>query len=117
MGRRAAAIRSLDFALSPPAAKSLSAAERADALVERAEVKMAVNMRRRVDSAMADLKEAMGLSRGVSERSSDSVGMCLLGKCYEWKGMKGEAEDAFREALDVDPDSVEARNGLARLGP
>lgn len=110
MGRRAAAIRSLDSTLSPPAAKSLSPAERADALVLRAELKLAVNRRRRVDSVMEDLVEAMGVS-------GNSEALCLLGKCYEWKGMKGEAKDAYEKVLDVEPDLVEARNGLDRLGP
>ena len=42
--------------------------------------------------------------------------LCLLGKCYEWKGMKEEAKDAFQKVLEVQPDSEEARSGLERLG-
>ncbi|XP_061370337.1 uncharacterized protein LOC133313044 [Gastrolobium bilobum] len=114
MNHRVAALRSLDTALSSPAAKSLSAAERSAALVNRAVLKVAVNMRRRVDSAVEDLVEAVGLSGG---KNSNSEALCLLGKCYEWKGMKTEANDAFQKVLDVHPDSVEARNGLNRLGP
>ncbi|XP_020218146.1 uncharacterized protein LOC109801478 [Cajanus cajan] len=109
MGHRAAAIKSLDAALSSPAAKSLSAAERAGALVRRAELKVGVNRRRRVDSGIEDLVEAVGLS------GNDSEALCLLGKCYEWKGMKSEAEDAFQKVLEIDPDSEEARTGLDRL--
>ncbi|TKY58725.1 hypothetical protein E2542_SST15794 [Spatholobus suberectus] len=111
MGHRAAAIKSLDAALSSPAAKSLSAAERAEALVKRAELKVAVNRRRRVDSAIEDLVEAAELSDG-----NDSEALCLLGKCYEWKGLKEEAKDAFQKVLEVEPDSMEARSGLDRLG-
>ena len=114
MGHPSAALRSLDSALSPPAARLLSAAERSEALVERAELKLAVNRRRRIDSAVEDLVAAVEVSEG--ERV-DSEALCLLGKCYEWKGMKEEAKEAFQKALDVEPDSIEARNGLDRLGP
>ncbi|CAJ1940265.1 unnamed protein product [Sphenostylis stenocarpa] len=116
MGHRAAAIKSLDAALSSPAAKSLSAAERADALVRRAELKVGVNRRRRrrrIESAIEDLVEAVEVN---GRKGNESEVMCLLGKCYEWKGMKEEAMDAFQKVLEVDPDSEEARNGLHRLG-
>ena len=33
----------------------------------------------------------------------DSNVLCLLGNCYEWKGMKEEAKDAFQKAPDVEP--------------
>ena len=82
--------------------------------MERAELKLAVNRRRRIDSAVEDLVAAVEVSEG--ERV-DSEALCLLGKCYEWKGMKEEAKEAFQKALDVEPDSIEARNGLDRLGP
>ncbi|XP_004509789.1 uncharacterized protein [Cicer arietinum] len=114
-GHRATAIRSLDSALSLPAAKFLNPTERADALVFRAEMKLAVNRRRRVDSAIEDLVEAIGVSGEGSESKSEA--MCLLAKCYEWKGMIEEAKNAFLKVVDVDPDSIEARNGLNRLGP
>jgi len=111
-GQRAAAIKALDAALSSAAARSLSAAERVRALVERAELKVAMNQRRRVDSAVKDLVEAVGLSGGSDLEDA----LCLLGKCYEWKGMKEEAKDAFQKVLEVQPDSEEARSGLERLG-
>ncbi|RDX91884.1 hypothetical protein CR513_26059, partial [Mucuna pruriens] len=110
MNHRAAAIKSFDAALSLPAAKSLSTAERANALVRRAEMKVAVNRRRRVDSAIEDLVDAVGISGG---QGSELEALCLLGKCYEWKGMKDEAKDAFQKVLEVEPDSVEARSGEA----
>lgn len=115
LGHPAAALRSLDSALSSPAARSLSAAERAEALVERAELKVEMNRRRRVESAVKDLVEAVGLMSGGEEVESEAL--CLLGQCYEWKGMKEEAKEAFLKVLDVEPDSLEARNGLDRLGP
>ncbi|GAB2279281.1 hypothetical protein Dimus_013926 [Dionaea muscipula] len=93
LGHKSSALRSLDAALSTPAVKSLSEWDKGDALVKRAELHLAVNRRRRVDSAISDLVEATRLRR-------DSVkGWCLLGQCYEQKGMKDEAHDAFGEAL------------------
>ncbi|KAK7250628.1 hypothetical protein RIF29_33174 [Crotalaria pallida] len=114
LGHSAAALKSLHCALSPPAARSLSTAERAEALVLRAELKVAVKRLRRIESAVKDLVEAVGLSRG--ERV-ETEALCLLGKCYEWKGMNQEAKEAFLKVLDVEPDSLEARSGLDRLGP
>lgn len=113
MGHRIAAIKSLDAALSSPAAKSLSAEERADALVRRAEMKVGVNRRRRVESAIEDLVEAVEVDE---RKGSEWEVMCLLGKCYEWKGMKEEATDAFQKVLQVHPHSEEARDSLHRLG-
>ncbi|KAK9678848.1 hypothetical protein RND81_11G236800 [Saponaria officinalis] len=110
LGRRAAALRSLDMALTTPAVKTLSEREKGDALVKRAEIQMAVNKRRRVDSAMTDLIEAVGLTRDNSKAYS------LLGQCYEIKGVKDEeAVKAFSRALELDPLCDSARQGLARL--
>lgn len=111
LGHRSSALRSLDAALSPPAVKSLSATEKADALVKRAELQLAVNRRRRLDSAVSDLVEAVTLSR------DNAKAFCLLGQCYEHKGMREEALDAFKRALDVEPGSTLAREGLGRLRP
>lgn len=93
----------------------LSPEERADALVFRAEMKLEVNRRRRVESAMEDIVEAIGLSGG--EECENLEALCLLGKCYEWKGMREEAKNMFQKVLDFEPDSVEALGGLKRLGP
>nr|XP_016442780.1 PREDICTED: uncharacterized protein LOC107768189 [Nicotiana tabacum] len=57
MGRKIAALKYLDLALSPPAVKALSDGERGDALLKRAELQVALNRKRRVDSAMLDLLE------------------------------------------------------------
>lgn len=77
-------------------------------------MKLEVNRLRRVDSAMEDLEEAMRVSGGGRDNME---ALCLLGRCYEWKGMEDEAKNAFRKVLDVEPDSVEARKGVDRLGP
>lgn len=109
LGHKSSALRSLDTALSPPSSKSLSCRERGDALVKRAELQLAVNRRRRVDSAVSDLVEAVSLS-------GDNVkAHCLLGQCYEQKGIKEEAIKAFQEALKLDSGSSFAREGLTRL--
>ncbi|KAK9284732.1 hypothetical protein L1049_023909 [Liquidambar formosana] len=110
IGHKSSALKSLDLALSPPAVKSLSDRERGDALFKRAELQMSVNRRRRVDSAVADLVEAVKLS------SDNDKAFCLLGECYEMKGMKEEARKAFEEARRVEPGSVAAREGLERMG-
>ncbi|XP_022132455.1 uncharacterized protein LOC111005306 [Momordica charantia] len=109
MGHQSSALKSLDVALSPPCLKSLSGRELGKALIKRAELKIAVNRKRRLDSAVEDLLEAVRL--GVQ----DPKGFCLLGQCYEWKQMKDEAKQAFEKALTVDPESSPAREGLERL--
>lgn len=111
MGHKNAALKSLDIALSPAIGKRLSGKERGDALFKRAELQVAVNRRRRVDSAVSDLIEAVKLS------TDNSKAFCLLGQCYEVKNMNEEAKNAFDSALKIDPDLVLARQGLGRLGP
>lgn len=109
LGRKSAALRSLDMALAPPSAKALSRREKGDALVKRAELQLGLNRRRRVDSALVDLVEAVSLTR-------DNVkAFCLLAQCYEIKGMKDEAKKAFDEALKIGPECNLAREGLDRL--
>ncbi|KAL8167362.1 hypothetical protein V2J09_008861 [Rumex salicifolius] len=109
LGHKTSALKSLDTALSPPASKSLSGRERGDALVKRAELQLAVNRRRRVDSAVSDLVEAVSLSK------DNLKAFCLLGQCYEDKGMKEDAVKAFQEALNLDSESAFARQALGRL--
>ncbi|KAK4356311.1 hypothetical protein RND71_025282 [Anisodus tanguticus] len=110
MGHKIAALRSLDSALSPPAVKALSGGEKGDALLKRAELMVGLNRKRRVDSAIMDLLEAVKLSC-----SDQAKAFCLLGQCYEIKGLKIEAHIAFEEALRIEPDLVAAREGLGRL--
>lgn len=109
MGHKSAALKCVDQALTFPAVKSLSEKERGDALFTRAELRMAVNRRRRVDSAMADLVEAVRLSE------DNGKAFCLLGQCFVIKGMRNEAKDAFERALRIEPGLVEACQGLLDL--
>lgn len=109
MGHKGPALKSLDMALSPPVVKGLSERDRGDALFKRAELQVAINRRRRVDSAVSDLVEAVRLS------CDNANAFCLLGQCYEMKGLRDEAKKAFVEALNIDPGLGEAREGLGRL--
>ncbi|KAL4365669.1 hypothetical protein AHAS_Ahas07G0129200 [Arachis hypogaea] len=98
-GLSAAAIDSLDAALSPALARSLSDGERADALVKRAELRMTMGpgQRGRADPAMADLQEALRIS------PKNAKALFLLGKYYEGKKMEKEAIEAYMEALKAEP--------------
>ncbi|KAE8694061.1 UDP-glycosyltransferase 91A1-like [Hibiscus syriacus] len=111
LGHKGPALRSLDLALASHRVKSLSEKERVEALVRRAELKLAVNKKRRVDSAVTDLEEAVK----VSESELKTKAFCFLGVCYELKGMKEESRKAFEEAIKVEPDSTVARQGLERF--
>ncbi|RID43994.1 hypothetical protein BRARA_I00823 [Brassica rapa] len=105
LGHHTAALKSFDTALTYPRLKSLSVGERADALVKRAckitkkwssaEMKVAVNRRRRNDSAIEDLEEAVRLAAGTDTARI----FRLLGECYEYKGLGEKAQWAFSEAL------------------
>lgn len=114
MGHNSPALKCLDAALSPAAARGLSERERADALVARAELRMAVNRRRRgrVESVIADLVEAVGVVVGPANGRA----FCLLGECYVIKGMRDEAREAFSRALEIDSGLQKAQLGLAVLG-
>ncbi|KAL1196416.1 hypothetical protein V5N11_023111 [Cardamine amara subsp. amara] len=94
LGHQTAALKSFDTALSYPRLKSLSVGERADALVKRAEMKLAVNRRRRTDSAIEDLEEAARLAAGTDTARLFRV----LGECFEYKGLTEKAHWAFNEA-------------------
>uniref|UniRef100_A0A2P2PL75 Uncharacterized protein MANES_13G100500 n=1 Tax=Rhizophora mucronata TaxID=61149 RepID=A0A2P2PL75_RHIMU len=95
--RKSSALRSLDLALSAPRVKLPPGTERGDALFKRAELKLEVNSRRRVDSAIEDLEEAVK----VKLSGGNDKALCLLGRCYELKGMKDRVEWAFDEASRV----------------
>ena len=90
------ALKSLDSTLSLPAARLLSSAERAKALLESAKLKLAMNQQQRIDSTVKDLVMVVELSE---EERVNSDTLCLLGKCYEWKGMKEEARKHSRRLL------------------
>ncbi|KAL5777404.1 hypothetical protein ACOSP7_010330 [Xanthoceras sorbifolium] len=109
-GFKTSALDSLDLALSRPAVKSLSETEKGDALFKRAELKMSMSRRGRVDSAVEDLSEAVKMS------PENAKAFCLLGECYEVKKMREEAKMAFQAALKVDSNSAAARAALDRIG-
>ncbi|MED6224993.1 hypothetical protein PIB30_089467 [Stylosanthes scabra] len=110
-GFRTSALDAIDAALSPLAAKSLAKEERGDALVKRAELKMAVSERGggRVDSVVADLTESVKLN------PKNARGWCLLGECYEENEMEEEAKKAYEEALELEPKLIVAEEALKRL--
>ncbi|KAF4352141.1 hypothetical protein CsatB_008274 [Cannabis sativa] len=108
-GFKTSALESLDAALSPLAVKSLSEKERGDAFFKRAELKMAMARRGKVDSVITDLDEAVKLS------PDNAKAFCLLGECYEVKKMEEEARKAYEDALKVEPELAVAQQGLDRL--
>ncbi|XP_010523303.1 PREDICTED: uncharacterized protein LOC104801678 [Tarenaya hassleriana] len=120
LGHRTSALKSFDSALTYPRVKSLSDGERADALVKRAEMKLAVNRRRRIGSAIEDLEEAVKLAdaaAGDGGRGDNTARMhCVLGECYEFMGLKEKAHWAYDKALKAQPSSAAARDGLNRSG-
>ncbi|XP_061345714.1 uncharacterized protein LOC133291471 [Gastrolobium bilobum] len=112
-GFRTSALDSLDVALSPLAAKSLTDAERGDALLKRAELKLGTTTHRannRVDSAIADLNESVKLS------ANNARAFCVLGECYEKKKMNDDARKAYHDALQLDPQLRVAQQALLRFG-
>lgn len=108
-GFRTSALDSLDAALSPLAVKSLSDEERGDALIKRAQLKIGLDKVGRVDSAVADLVEAVRVG------SEKFRAYCLLGECYQMKEMKEEATKAYQEAIRIQPGSALAKDALDRL--
>ncbi|KAJ8773328.1 hypothetical protein K2173_028505 [Erythroxylum novogranatense] len=94
-GFKTSALESLDVALSPIAVKSLSDKERGDALFKRADMTMQTKRQERLESAVNDLTEAVKLSPENAEAFN------LLGKCYESKNMKEEAEKAYEMGRNV----------------
>lgn len=94
------------MALSPLAAKSLDDGERGDALLKRAQLKIAASQ---VDSAVDDLTRSVKLS------PKNVRAWCLLGECYEGKKMEAEAKKAYEKALELEPELTVARESLNRL--
>lgn len=108
-GFRTSALASMDVALSPLAAKTLTAAERADALLKRAELRSQTGGGDGDGGAVEDLLESVRL-KGDNAKAYD-----LLGRCYEKKGSVAAARNAFRDAIRVRPDYVPALDALTRL--
>ncbi|WVY91602.1 hypothetical protein V8G54_037116 [Vigna mungo] len=109
LGLRSAALDSLDDALSPLAATSLSPSERADALLKRAELRLASTQRARVDSALADLSESVKLN------PNSAKAFFALGDCLERKKMNEDAVKAYEQALELEPQLHVAQQALHRL--
>lgn len=108
-GLRSAALDSLDEALSPPLAESLSDSERGDALLKRAELRLGSSQRGRVDSALADLEESVKLS------PENARAFFALAECYERKKMNDYAVKVYRQALELEPQLRAAQEALQRL--
>ncbi|XP_076955269.1 uncharacterized protein LOC143630047 [Bidens hawaiensis] len=109
-GFATSAVEALDVALSPVTVKSLSYAERADALLKRAQIKVKGSKRGRVDSTIEDLVESVKL------KGDNATPYRLLGECYEKKAMVDEAVGAYERAVRIDPECGVARDALNRLG-
>lgn len=105
-GFKTSALDSIDVALSPLAVKSLSEPEKADALFKRAQLRLAAEQ---VDSVIEDLSQSVRL------KGDNVKAFCLLGDCYEKKGLKEEARKAYQEAQKVQPNFAPAREALDRL--
>lgn len=108
-GFKTSALDSIDVALSPLAVKSLSEPERADALFKRAQLRLAASRREQIDSVIEDLTQSVRL------KGDNVKAFCLLGDCYEKKGLKEEAQKAYQEAQKVQPNFAPAREALDRL--
>ncbi|KAL3340218.1 hypothetical protein AABB24_028708 [Solanum stoloniferum] len=102
-GFKTSALDSIDVALSPLAVKSLSEPERVDALFKRAQLRLAASRREQVDSVIEDLTQSVRL------KGDNVKAFCLLGDCYEKKGLKEEAQMAYQEAQKVQPNFAPAR--------
>ncbi|KAL5547047.1 hypothetical protein UlMin_006734 [Ulmus minor] len=94
LGFKTSALDSLEVALSPLGIKSLREKEKRDSLVKRAELKMAIRSRRKVDSILGDLAQAVLFS-------SDNV----KAFCYKVKKMvvakKAYQEESFCSSLFI----------------
>eukprot|EP01018_Ginkgo_biloba_P023293 Gb_30395 [translate_table: standard] len=103
-GHMGAALRCLNTALSPSVVKSLSVSEKAEALVKRAEVALAISSggKRRLEHALNDLRASLAINPNNVKAQS------LLDKCYERKGLHSEAPQAFEDAVKGNPSSQEA---------
>ncbi|CAH9091873.1 unnamed protein product [Cuscuta europaea] len=108
-GFKTSAIGTMDVALSPLAAKSLSESERAEALHKRATLRIATSLDGEFNSAIADLVDSVWL------KGDDVKARCLLGECYEKKELKVEAQKCYEDALKVQPDYSPALVALSRL--
>lgn len=79
----------------------------------------------RSDEARQRLERLLGVEGGASATAPGPVGLgparaaeahALLGNLYRWDGLRARSADAYRRALDEDPDNEAALGGLAALG-
>ncbi|KAI5084749.1 hypothetical protein GOP47_0001044 [Adiantum capillus-veneris] len=107
-----AALRSMDVALSPEVVKNLTPSEMSDALMKRGGLLLSTSKgRRNLDAAISDFQKSL-------EITPDNVKvLCMLAVCLEKNRSYAEAEKTYVRALALDPDSDEARSGMARLRP
>ncbi|KAK7275850.1 hypothetical protein RIF29_16976 [Crotalaria pallida] len=109
-GFRTSALESIDVALSPIAAKSLSESERGDAHLMRAELKMRSGKGKgKGTTVKEDLEEAVRLN------PKNARAFCVLGEWYEGKKMKDEALKAYEEAIGLEPELRVAQDALNRM--
>ena len=60
---------------------------------------------------------AAALSRVVRLQPRNGYAWCILGDMYRSNNDRAASENAYKEALRIDPSNVEAKNGLRDLGP
>lgn len=107
-----AALRSMDLALSPTIAKSLTPSEMSDALMKRGGLLFSTSKgRRNLDAAIADLQKSVEIT------PDNPKVLCMLALCQEKNRLYADAEKSYERVLALDPESDEARAGLTRLRP
>lgn len=108
----AAALKVLNTALSKECAKSLSKQERADTLLQRAELTLEQfkgNRDERIQEVLIDVQESINL------QPSNSTAHFMLGTACERFGDVEDALVAYQQALVVNPSYPEAQAALRRL--
>jgi predicted Zn finger-like uncharacterized protein len=102
--------------------RALSSLEKAgDSNQEKAESLLAMS---RAFTTLKDFPMAEHLYRWVLREMPDSLpkkeqlaAYCELGQLYEARGDRRSAYDAYRDALDIDPEFQDARERIGRLFP
>jgi tetratricopeptide (TPR) repeat protein len=102
-----AAVTDLTQALANPKSSSLLPKERAAVLTQRA---FAYAKSDRANDARSDIDEALRLAPKAA------FTVAVAGLVDEKQGRLTEARDAYRRALDIEPNQVLAKSGLDRIG-
>ena len=102
-----AAVTDLTQALANPKSSSLLPKERAAVLTQRA---FAYAKSDRANDARSDIDEALRLAPKAA------FTVAVAGLVDEKQGYLTEARDAYRRALDIEPNQVLAKSGLDRIG-